>query len=212
MSSPDEAREAVKLTEEYGIIFLDELDKIANPRSHFDHGPQASAEGVQRDLLPLIEGSTISTKYGPVNTSHILFIASGAFSSVKPSDLLSELQGRLPIRVHLNDLTEEDFYRILTETENNLIKQQKMLLETEGVNLKFTKEAIREIARVARQANTEVDNIGARRLHTVIERVMDDISFDAADTPGKEIVVTKELIQQKVTPLLQKGDIRKYIL
>jgi ATP-dependent HslUV protease ATP-binding subunit HslU len=212
VSSDDVTREAIKATEEDGIVFLDEIDKIANP-GHHRHGPDASAEGVQRDLLPLIEGTTINTKHGNVNTDHILFIASGAFHQAKPSDLLSELQGRLPIRVELKDLTEDDFYRILTEPETNLIKQQVALMDTEKVKLVFDDSAIREIARVAREINSTVENIGARRLHTVIERIVDEVSFEAPDMKeGSEITVNRELVHKKVSSLLEKADVKRYII
>jgi ATP-dependent HslUV protease ATP-binding subunit HslU len=211
LSTDDVTKEALKAVEEDGIVFLDEIDKICNP-SHLRHGPDASAEGVQRDLLPLIEGCAIQTKHGTVQTDHILFIASGAFHSCKPSDLLSELQGRLPIRVELKDLTEEDFYRILTEPESNLIKQQVALMSTENVKLKFDDSAIKEIARVAREVNTSVENIGARRLHTVIERIVDDISFDAPEKSGTEIVVAQDLVKEKVGSLLKKTDMKRFII
>lgn len=167
-------REALKNTEENGIVFIDEIDKIVDVHNY---GADASAEGVQRDLLPLIEGSTISTKYGSVKTDHILFVCSGAFHHVKPSDLLAELQGRLPIRVELKPLTEADLFLILTVPEANLIRQQMALLETEGVKLSFPEEAIKEVARVSFEVNSTVENIGARRLHTVIERIMDEVTW-----------------------------------
>jgi len=212
INAEDVVKEAVKAVEEDGIVFLDEIDKICNPL-HLRHGPDASAEGVQRDLLPLIEGCSIQTKHGNVNTDHILFIASGAFHHCKPSDLLSELQGRLPIRVELKDLSEEDMYRILTEPENNLIKQQTALLATEKITLSFDPAAIRAIAKVAKELNTSVENIGARRLHTVIEKIVDDISFSAPDQPsGSKFVVTVDLINEKVTSLMKRGDIKRYII
>merc|ERR1719502_1498272 len=186
----DLVKEAIAAVEESGIVFIDEIDKLVTSGDY--RGADASSEGVQRDLLPIIEGSTISTKHGNVNTDYILFIASGAFHSSKPSDLLAELQGRLPIRVNLNGLTEEDLYRILTEPVNNLIKQQKALLETEKVVLDIGDDAIREIARVAAEVNRSVENIGARRLHTIVERIVEDISFEAPEKQGETIKVTPE--------------------
>mmetsp|Transcript_1708 Transcript_1708/g.7454 ORF Transcript_1708/g.7454 Transcript_1708/m.7454 type:complete len:483 (-) Transcript_1708:2428-3876(-) len=211
-SNTDVVGEAIKSAEEDGIVFIDEIDKIC---SHGDsRGADASDEGVQRDLLPLIEGSTVSTKYGNVNTDHILFIASGAFHQAKPSDLLAELQGRLPIRVELKELTEDDLYRILTEPINNLIRQQVELIAVEGVSLIFEDEAVREIARTAAKINREVENIGARRLQTVIERLVDDISFDAPDMdPGTDVVIDAERVRVKVGDLLSSPeDFRKFIL
>ena len=175
----DFTREATTSVEQNGIVFLDEIDKIVSNRDY--RSADASAEGVQRDLLPLVEGSTISTKYGNIDTDHILFIASGAFHSVKPSDMLPELQGRLPIRVELQGLSEDDFYRILTEPEHNVVRQQQALIATEGVDLNFKDEAVKEVARVASECNRTVENIGARRLFSVMERIMDEHSFDAAD-------------------------------
>jgi len=204
-------REAIKSTEEDGIVFIDEIDKICS--RHTDRsGADASSEGVQRDLLPLIEGSTISTKHGNVNTDHILFVASGAFHSCKPSDMLAELQGRLPIRVELEGLTEDDLYRILTEPENNLIKQQIALLETEGVKLDFPDKTIREIASVAAEVNHTIENIGARRLHTIIERIVDDVSFEGPDLKGETVIITPEMVQEKVVDLLHKTDLSKFVL
>jgi len=172
----------------------------------------ASAEGVQRDLLPLIEGCTINTKHGNVETDHILFIASGAFHSVKPSDLLAELQGRLPIRVNLKPLTQGDFYRILTEPENNLIKQQQLLMRTEGVEVEFADEAIRELARVAFDVNSTVENIGARRLHTIIERVMEEVSFTASTKAGTAFSVDREYVLNRVQEMLKAQDLKQYLL
>jgi len=207
----DVTREAIQSVEESGIVFIDEIDKICNPSDY--RGADASAEGVQRDLLPLIEGCTISTKHGNVNTDYILFIASGAFHQCKPADLLAELQGRLPIRVELKGLTEEDMYRILTEPVTNLIAQQVALLSTEKVALQFTDEAVREVARVAALVNKTVENIGARRLHTVLERIVEEISFEASDKPeGAVIAVDKALVQSRVNDLLVESDISKYIL
>jgi ATP-dependent HslUV protease ATP-binding subunit HslU len=204
-------REAVASVEESGIVFIDEIDKIVNASDY--RGADASAEGVQRDLLPLIEGSTIQTKYGNVNTDYILFIASGAFHQAKPSDLLAELQGRLPIRVELDALTEADMYRILTEPTNNLIAQQRALLATENVMLEFTDGAVREIARVASLANRTIENIGARRLHTCIERILDDVSFDACDyPPGDLVTIDVDYVKSKVDDMLVASDMSKYIL
>ncbi|KAJ1432475.1 ATP-dependent hsl protease ATP-binding subunit hslU [Ochromonadaceae sp. CCMP2298] len=206
----DVPREAIQAVEDGGIVFIDEIDKIVSSGDY--RGADASSEGVQRDLLPLIEGSSISTKHGNVNTDFILFIASGAFHTSKPSDLLAELQGRLPIRVTLKGLTEEDMYRILTEPVTNLIRQQVELMKSEKVDLVFEDLAIREIARVAFMANRSVENIGARRLHTVIERVMEEISFDAPERAGEQVQVTKEYVQKRVSDLLLSSDMRKYIL
>ena len=203
-------REAVELAEQDGIVFLDEIDKITT-RSDA-RGGDVSREGVQRDLLPLIEGTTVSTKYGPVKTDHILFIASGAFHVAKPSDLLPELQGRLPIRVELRALTEKDFVRILTEPEASLIKQYKALMATEDVTLDFTKDGITEIAKISAEVNASVENIGARRLHTVMERLLDDISFKATDKPGETVVVDKAYVKEHVGKLAADQDLSKFIL
>ncbi|HEV7229642.1 ATP-dependent protease ATPase subunit HslU [Brevundimonas sp.] len=202
-------REAVTLAEQEGIVFLDEIDKVA-ARSEA-RGADVSREGVQRDLLPLIEGTTVSTKYGPVKSDHVLFIASGAFHVAKPSDLLPELQGRLPIRVELKALTREDFARILTEPEANLIRQNQALMETEGVDLTFTDEAIQALADAAVAANTAVENIGARRLQTVVERVLEELSFTAPDRPGP-FVVDADLVRASVSDLANDADLGRYIL
>ncbi|CAH0480829.1 unnamed protein product [Peronospora belbahrii] len=208
----DVVREAILETEENGIVFIDEIDKICSS-GEFRRSSDPSGEGVQRDLLPLIEGSVISTKHGNVNTDHILFVGSGAFHSSKPSDLLAELQGRLPIRVELKGLTEEDLHRILTEPITNLIKQQTELIKTEGVILNFTEDAIREIAHVAAEINQTVENIGARRLHTVVEKVVEDISFDSSEmAPGSTITITKEVVLERVGKLMKKTDLSKFIL
>lgn len=206
----DIPKEAIASVEENGIVFIDEIDKLVNSSDY--RGADASSEGVQRDLLPLIEGSTISTKHGNVNTDFILFIASGAFHSSKPSDLLAELQGRLPIRVSLKGLRQEDLYRILTEPITNLIRQQVEMLSSEDVVLQFTDDAIREIARIAHETNRSVENIGARRLHTVIERIVEDISFDAPDKPGETIVVDDVYVKERVSDMMLSSDLRKYIL
>jgi ATP-dependent HslUV protease ATP-binding subunit HslU len=203
-------REAVRVTEDDGIVFLDEIDKIASRQERA--GADVSREGVQRDLLPLIEGTTVATKHGPVKTDHILFIASGAFHVAKPSDLLPELQGRLPIRVELKALTRDDFRRILTEPEANLIMQYVALMKSEGLNLSFEPAAIDAIADFAVQVNDAVENIGARRLHTVIERVLDEISFTASDRNGETVAVTADYVREKVGALAGDKDLSKYIL
>ena len=203
-------REAVELAEQDGIVFLDEIDKITT-RSDA-RGGDVSREGVQRDLLPLIEGTTVSTKYGPVKTDHILFIASGAFHVAKPSDLLPELQGRLPIRVELRALTEADFVRILTEPEASLIKQYKALMATEDVTLDFTTDGIAEIATISAEVNASIENIGARRLHTVMERLLDDISFKATDKSGETVTVDKAYVKEHVGTLAADQDLSKFIL
>jgi ATP-dependent HslUV protease ATP-binding subunit HslU len=202
--------EAIREVENNGIVFLDEIDKICAREGR--GGADVSREGVQRDLLPLIEGTTVATKHGPVKTDHILFIASGAFHVAKPSDLLPELQGRLPIRVELNPLDESDFRRILTETEASLIKQSVALMETEGVTLVFTDDAIDAIARVAVEVNGSVENIGARRLQTVIERVLDDISYTATDKSGEIFTVDGEYVRKQVGDLAKNADLSRYIL
>lgn len=203
-------QDALDLVQQNGIVFIDEVDKIAVRQD--TRGGDVSREGVQRDLLPLIEGTTVTTKHGTVKTDHILFIASGAFHYAKPSDLLAELQGRLPIRVELRALTEEDFVRILTETENCLIKQYKALIGTEGVNLDFTEDAIAEIARVAFEVNETVENIGARRLLTVMEKLLDDISFTASDRSGENIIIDSKDVKESVAELAENADLSKFIL
>ncbi len=197
-------------TENNGIVFLDEIDKISARTDRV--GGDVSREGVQRDLLPLIEGTTVSTKYGPVKTDHILFIASGAFQLAKPSDLLPELQGRLPIRVELDALNSEDFIRILKEPDNSLIKQYKALLKTENVDLEFTEDGINTIANIASEVNSSVENIGARRLHTIIERVLDEISFTATDRAGEKITVDGKYIKDNIGELVKDTDLSKFIL
>lgn len=201
---------ALTLVQQNGIVFLDEVDKIAVRADA--RGGDVSREGVQRDLLPLIEGTTVTTKHGAVKTDHILFIASGAFHYAKPSDLLAELQGRLPIRVELRALTEEDFIRILTETENCLIKQYVALIGTEEVTLEFTEDAIKEIARIAFEVNETVENIGARRLLTVMEKLLDDISFTASDRSGEKITIDREDVIESVSELAENTDLSKFIL
>jgi ATP-dependent HslUV protease ATP-binding subunit HslU len=204
-------REAVRNVENNGIVFLDEIDKIC-AREGVRIGGDVSREGVQRDLLPLLEGSTVATKHGPVKTDHILFVASGAFHVAKPSDLLPELQGRLPIRVELQPLTRDDFRRILTETEASLVKQSVALLATEKVELVFTEDAIDAIADVAVEVNTNLENIGARRLQTVIERVLDEISFSAADRAGEKFVIDGAYVRAQVADLAKNADLSRYIL
>ena len=203
-------QESIRAVEQNGIVFLDEIDKIAGREGR--HGADVSREGVQRDLLPLIEGTTVSTKHGPVKTDHILFIASGAFHLSKPSDLLPELQGRLPIRVELKALTRDDFRRILTEPEASLIKQYVALMATEGVTLEFTADAIDAIADVAVAVNSSVENIGARRLQTVMERVLDEISFAAPDRTGETVKIDAAYVQQHVGDLAKNADLSRFIL
>ena len=197
-------------TENNGIVFLDEIDKVSARGERI--GGDVSREGVQRDLLPLIEGTTVSTKHGPIKTDHILFIASGAFQLAKPSDLLPELQGRLPIRVELNALTSDDFIRILEEPDNSLIKQSIALLETEKVNLKFTRDGIETIAKLATEVNASIENIGARRLHTIIEKVLDDISFTATDRGGETVIIDKNYVTKNLGELVKDTDLSKFIL
>ncbi len=201
---------AVEKVEQAGIIFLDEIDKIAGRES--THGPDVSREGVQRDLLPIVEGTTVNTRYGMVKTDHILFIAAGAFHVSKPSDLIPELQGRFPIRVELESLTKADFVRILTEPQNALIKQYKALLETEGIDLSFTEDAVAEIAEIASLVNQRMENIGARRLHTVLERLLDEISFDAPDRSERKIGVDAGYVRKKLEEIIQDEDLSRYIL
>ena len=203
-------KEAKKATEENGIVFLDEIDKVSARSDRV--GGDVSREGVQRDLLPLIEGTTVSTKHGPIKTDHILFIASGAFQLAKPSDLLPELQGRLPIRVELNALKEEDFIRILKEPDNSLIKQYKELLKTENVNLEFTDDGIDTLAKISAEVNSSVENIGARRLHTIIEKVLDDISFNATDRSGETITIDEKYVKDNLGNLVKDTDLSKFIL
>ena len=203
-------KSAKNVTENNGIVFLDEIDKISARTDRV--GGDVSREGVQRDLLPLIEGTTVSTKYGPVKTDHILFIASGAFQLAKPSDLLPELQGRLPIRVELDALNSADFKRILKEPDNSLIKQYKALLKTENVDLEFSEDGIDTIATLASEVNSSVENIGARRLHTIIERVLDEISFTATDRSGEKIVIDAKYVKENLGQLVKDNDLSKFIL
>jgi ATP-dependent HslUV protease ATP-binding subunit HslU len=204
------AREAIYRAENFGIIFIDEIDKIAikTPGS----GPGVSREGVQRDLLPILEGTTVNTKYGPVKTDHILFIGAGAFHMAKPSDLIPELQGRFPIRVELKPLTKEDFIRILTEPENALTKQYIELLKTEDVRIEFTEDAIEEIARISEEINTRTENIGARRLHTVMEKLLEDISFSAPDLSGQYIIIDAKFVRAKLGDIVRDEELSRYIL
>jgi ATP-dependent HslUV protease ATP-binding subunit HslU len=209
MDQDDVARVALASAETNGIVFIDEIDKIAVSDVR---GGSVSREGVQRDLLPLIEGTTVATKYGPMKTDHVLFIASGAFHLSKPSDMLPELQGRLPIRVELKALTEEDFVRILSETRANLVEQYTALLGTEKVTLNFTPEAVREIARIACQVNEAIENIGARRLQTVMERLLEELSFEAEDREGESVTIDQAYVQDKLAGLAKDTDLSKYIL
>lgn len=221
LSTETIAKEAISAVENDGIVFIDEIDKIVSS-SDYRHGADASSEGVQRDLLPIIEGSVVSTKHGNVNTDHILFIASGAFHSAKPSDMLAELQGRLPIRVELKGLTEHDLYRILTEPEMNMIKQQQALMKTEGIDLVFTDEAIKHVASISSKVNKTVDNIGARRLHTVLERIVEELSFDAPERYAKfiadggsgalEVKIGVEEIDAAIGEMLKEQDLSRFVL
>ncbi|MGD0489025.1 MAG: ATP-dependent protease ATPase subunit HslU [Syntrophorhabdales bacterium] len=202
--------EALNRVEQAGIIFLDEIDKIASRDQ--THGPDVSREGVQRDILPIVEGTTVTSKYGMVKTDHILFIAAGAFHMSKPSDLIPELQGRFPIRVELGPLRKDDFIRILTEPENALIKQYKALLATEGIELEFGQDGISEIADIAQRINEMTEDIGARRLYTVMEKLLDDVSFDAPEMKEKKVMVTKEYVLERLAEFLEKEDLSRYIL
>jgi ATP-dependent HslUV protease ATP-binding subunit HslU len=204
--------QAVRRVENSGIVFLDEMDKIAGRQGGGHGGPDVSREGVQRDLLPIVEGSAVTTKYGIVRTDHVLFIAAGAFHVAKPSDLIPELQGRFPIRVELEPLTRDDFVRILTEPENALLRQYVELLRTERVTLSFLPEAVEAIAEIAMQVNASTENIGARRLYTIMERLLDEISFDAPDMPGKELTIDAEYVQQRLADVVRDQDLSRYIL
>ena len=204
-------KEAIERVQNSGIVFVDEIDKVAGGGK--SQGPDVSREGVQRDLLPIVEGSNVNTKYGVVRTDHILFIASGAFHVSKPSDLIPELQGRFPIRVELNSLTQEDFVKILTTPQNALLKQYNAMLETEGVKLKFTDDAINEIARIATEVNEQVENIGARRLHTILTTLLDDILFDVPDKiPSEKVIITAEVVKEKLDTIVKDRDLSKFIL
>jgi len=202
--------QAVELVENHGIVFLDELDKVCGPSS--SHGPDVSRQGVQRDLLPVVEGTTVNTKHGPVRTDHILFIAAGAFHVSKPADLMPELQGRFPIRVELTDLTRDDFLRILTEPKHALTKQYAELLNTEGVTIEFTKDGIEALADIAFEVNRTAQNIGARRLHTILERVVEEVSFEGPDLRDKRVRIDGPYVRDRLGPVLQKEDLSKYIL
>ncbi|EAG6723338.1 ATP-dependent protease ATPase subunit HslU [Listeria monocytogenes] len=204
------AAEGIHRAEQMGMIFIDEIDKIASKEG--GGNAQVSREGVQRDILPIVEGSQISTKYGTVNTEYILFIAAGAFHMSKPSDLIPELQGRFPIRIELDKLTQEDFYKILTEPDNALIKQYKALLKTEGIDLIFTKEAVERIAEIAFQVNQDSDNIGARRLHTILEKLLEDSLFEAPEINMESIKVTENYVNEKLAPIMQNKDLTQFIL
>ena len=203
-------KDAIERVEQMGIVFLDEIDKVAQKGS--THGPDVSREGVQRDILPIVEGSTVMTKYGSVRTHHILFIAAGAFHMSKPSDLIPELQGRFPIRVELSSLSTEDLENILMQPKNALLKQYSALLETEGVELDFTSDAIKEIARIATFVNSQTENIGARRLHTIMELLIEDVSFTAPDLKGQKIPITVEYVKDKLKEVLENKDLSRYIL
>jgi ATP-dependent HslUV protease ATP-binding subunit HslU len=205
----DEARRRVEQT---GIVFIDEIDKIAVKGDRGGGGPDVSREGVQRDILPIVEGATVNTKWGPVNTDHILFIAAGAFNVSKPSDLIPELQGRFPLRVELDSLDKHDFLRILTEPKNALTRQYIELLKTEKVDIEFTKDAIERLATLAADVNARLENIGARRLHTIMEALLDDISFDAPDIAPTKVSITKEYVNEKLTDLVKDQDMGRYIL
>jgi len=205
-------QQAIKLAEQSGIIFLDEIDKIASRQGDGQQGAEVSRQGVQRDLLPIVEGSIVATKYGMIKTDHILFIASGAFHLCKPSDLIPELQGRFPIRVELGSLGEEEFYRILTEPENALIKQYIALMETEGIELSFDGESIREMARIGALVNEKTENIGARRLHTILERLLEDLSFNAPDQEDRVFSVTADYVREQLSEIAQDEDLSRFIL
>ncbi|MBI2500486.1 MAG: AAA family ATPase [Deltaproteobacteria bacterium] len=204
-------RQAIRLVEQNGIIFLDEIDKIAS-RESAGRGPDVSREGVQRDILPIVEGSTVSTKYGMVKTDHILFIAAGAFHVSKPSDLIPELQGRFPIRVELQSLTKEDFLRILKEPKNSLTRQYVELMKTEGVDVEFAEDGVAEIASFAALVNDRTENIGARRLHTIMERVLDDVSFKAPEMKGNAVHINQQYVQDRVAGVVKDVDLSRYIL
>jgi ATP-dependent HslUV protease ATP-binding subunit HslU len=205
-------KDAIRRAEQAGIIFIDEIDKVAGRESGGGHGPDVSREGVQRDLLPIVEGSTVSTKYGPLKTDHVLFVAAGAFHVSKPKDLIPELQGRFPIRVELESLSDQDFVRILTEPENALTKQYTALLATEKVTLDIRPDAVAEIARIATLVNARMENIGARRLHTIMERVLDDLAFEAPELGQTTIPITAEYVRERLDGILKDEDLSQYIL
>jgi ATP-dependent HslUV protease ATP-binding subunit HslU len=202
--------QAVDRVENHGIIFLDEIDKVCGPQS--GHGPDVSRQGVQRDLLPVVEGTTVNTKHGPVRTDHILFIAAGAFHVSKPADLMPELQGRFPIRVELTDLTRDDFLRILTEPKHSLTRQYSELLGTEGVSVEFTKDGVEALADIAFEVNRTAQNIGARRLHTILEKVVEEVSFEGPDLTDKRVVVDGKYVRDKVGAIAKSEDLSKFIL
>ena len=202
--------EAVRRAERLGIVFLDELDKVAGRER--GAGPDVSREGVQRDLLPIVEGTTVVTKYGPVKTDHILFIGAGAFHVAKPADLIPELQGRFPIRVELDPLTKDDFVRILTEPENSLTRQYAALLSTDGIDVEFTDEGVRELAEMATRVNSDAENIGARRLHTVMEKLLEDVLYEAPDRPEKKVTVDAQYVRGRMQDLVANRDVSRYIL
>jgi ATP-dependent HslUV protease ATP-binding subunit HslU len=204
------AHEAIDRAEQSGIVFIDEIDKIAGREA--SHGPDVSREGVQRDLLPIVEGSTVNTKYGAIRTDHILFVASGAFHTSKPSDLIPEFQGRFPIRVELRALTREDFIRILTEPENALTRQYVALMATENVHLTFTDDAVAALAEIAAQVNARSENIGARRLHTVLERLLEELSFSAPELTEHAVTVDSDYVHRRLDPIVKNEDLSRYIL
>jgi ATP-dependent HslUV protease ATP-binding subunit HslU len=210
MDMDEVIQESVRRAEQSGIIFIDEIDKIASGGRN--GGPDVSREGVQRDILPIVEGSTVMTKYGPVKTDYILFIAAGAFHIAKPSDLIPELQGRFPIRVELDNLTHEDFVLILTEPQNALTKQYTALLQTEGIQVEFSKEAVEELARIAVEVNGQTENIGARRLHTILEKLLEDLSFEAPELMLEHLIITPEYVKEKLSSIVQNRDLSQYIL
>jgi ATP-dependent HslUV protease ATP-binding subunit HslU len=205
------SEQAVELAENHGIIFLDEIDKVCGPHAG-GHGPDVSRQGVQRDLLPVVEGTTVNTRHGPVKTDHVLFIAAGAFHQSKPSDLMPELQGRFPIRVELTDLTKADFHRILTEPQHSLTKQAAELLRTEGLDVRFTPDGVEALADVAFELNRTAQNIGARRLHTILEKVLEEISYEGPDLADKRVVIDGHMVREKIRTITQKEDLSKYIL
>jgi ATP-dependent HslUV protease ATP-binding subunit HslU len=204
------AEQAVERVENHGIVFLDEIDKVCGPSAA--HGPDVSRQGVQRDLLPVVEGTTVNTKHGPVRTDHVLFIAAGAFHVSKPADLMPELQGRFPIRVELTDLTKADFLRVLTEPKHALTKQYAELLRTEGVELEFTRDGVEAVAEIAFDVNRTHQNIGARRLHTVLEKVVEEVSYEGPDLPHKRVVIDAKFVRDRLGPVLQREDLSKFIL
>ncbi len=204
------AEKAVELVENQGIVFIDELDKVCGPPS--SHGPDVSRQGVQRDLLPVVEGTTVNTRQGPVRSDHILFIAAGAFHASKPSDLMPELQGRFPIRVELTDLKRDDFLRILTEPKHSLTKQYAELMATEGVTLEFSTDGIEALADIAFEVNRTTQNIGARRLHTILERVVEEVSYEGPDLPEKRVVIDGAYVRGRIGAILQREDLSKFIL